>query len=125
MGHHRIGIPRSTPTHSPRHAQRRIIRLDPIRINSQIRTRRIFLPQPTKGFVAGASSNDFGTTLTEESGPGCGKEGYEAGPDTETAEGAALVYFGFVEEDSGVGGETVENIRGGEAVDLRKKQDTK
>jgi hypothetical protein len=42
-----------------------------------------------------------------------------------------LVYFGFVEEDSGVGGEAVENVCGGEAVDLttlqrmRAKQDTK
>lgn len=125
MSHHLIAVPRSAPAQSPRHAQRRIVRLDPIRIYSQIGTRGILLPQPTKGFVAGASSNDFGATLTEESGPGCGKEGYEAGPDTETAEGAALVYFGFVEEDSGVGGETVENIRGGKAVDLRKKQDTK
>lgn len=47
-----------------------------------------------------------------------GTEGEEEGPEADAAEGSSAVYFGFVEESAGVGGQVVDYVGGGEAVDL-------
>ena len=104
MGNHGISVPRAAPAHSPRYTHGGIVHFNSIGVYPQIRTGRILFSKPAERFVACASGNASRYPVGGDVVPKCGCEGDEERPEAEAAKGAALVYFGFVEEYAWVSG---------------------